>query len=277
MLKKILISMVLLTTTTTFAKELSVQDIRDRYQLNADVYTVHGKRIISGPEVTNYWQPDRETGIIKGDWSSDSNERKFALRYHFQVTNERSIQAVIKEYSSQTSTPDGPEFKNLLEKKEYTLTNLEPIVWKIKNDKGQNLIVRFFVSMRDVTQPISVDSLPVAGNGISVSDNAGFLWAEGVEFNGKYVGLTSHRGTLVLSYVPFADAKELGVAEGNKISIKIDKKFHVSLNGATSFLPAGVTAKVYAAYLPEKKSKSFNSLRTFTSSKEDRIKEVLKK
>jgi hypothetical protein len=269
--------MALLTTTITFAKELSVQDIRDRYQLNADVYAVDGKRIISGPIVTNYWQPDRETGVIQGDWSSDSTNHKFALKYNFQVTNEKFIQAVIEEYRIQTSTPDGPELKKLLEKKEYTLTNLEPIVWKIKNDKGQNLIVRFYVSMRDVTQPISVDSLPMAGNGISVSDNAGFLWAEGVEFNGKYIGLTSHRGTLVLSYAPFADAKELGVAEGNKISIKIDKKFHINFKGATAFLPAGVTAKVYVAYLPEKKSKSFNSLRTFTSSKEDRIKEVLKK
>ena len=201
MLKQILITALLMTTAVASAKELSAQDIRDRYQLNADVYTVDVKRIISGPEATNYWRPDRETGVIKGDWSSDSGDREFALRYHFQVLDDNSIQAVIEEYGSQSPGQSGPEFKDLLEKKEFALTNLEPIVWKIKNNKGHNQIVRFYVSMREVSKPISVDNLPVAGTGISVSDNAGFLWAEGVEFNGRYVGLTSHRGTLALSKV----------------------------------------------------------------------------
>ncbi len=277
MLKQIFITTLMMTTALASAKDLSSEDIRDRYQLNADVYTVDGKRILSGPEVTNYWRPDRDTGIIKGDWSSDSNNRNFQIRYRFQVLDDNSVQAVIEEYGSQTPGQKGPEFKELLSKKEFTLNNLEPIVWKIQNARGKNLVVRFFLSLREVSQPISMDNLPIAGTGISVSDNAGFLWAEGVEFSGRYVGMTSHRGTLALSYVPFAGAKEMGEAEGNQISIKVSKDFQIKLKSATSFLPSGVTAKVYAIYMTDKKSKGFNSLHTFTTNKEDRVKEALKK
>ncbi len=277
MLKQIFIAALMMATAVASAKDLSPEDIRDRYQLNADVYTVDGKRILSGPEVTNYWRPDRDTGIIKGDWSSDSNNRNFHIRYHFQVLDDNSVQAVIEEYGSKTPGQKGPEFKELLSKKEFTLNNLEPIVWKIQNARGKNLVVRFFLSLREFSQPISMDNLPVAGTGISVSDNAGFLWAEGVEFSGRYVGMTSHRGTLALSYVPFAGAKEMGEAEGNQISIKVSKDFQIKLKSATSFLPSGVTAKVYAVYMPDKKSKGFNSLHTFTTNKEDRVKEALKK
>ncbi len=193
------------------------------------------------------------------------------------MLDDNSVQAVIEEYGSQTPGQKGPEFKELLSKKEFTLHNLESIVWKIQNARGKNLVVRFFLSLREVSQPISMDNLPVAGTGISVSDNAGFLWAEGVEFSGRYVGMTSHRGTLALSYVPFTGAKELGEAEGNQISIKVSKDFQIKLKSATSFLPSGVTAKVYAVYMPDKKSKGFNSLRTFTTNKEDRVTEALKK
>lgn len=277
MLKQIFITALLMTTTAASTKELSAQDIRDRYQLNADVYTVDGRRIISGPEATNYWRPDRESGVIKGDWSSDSGSRNFQIRYHFQVLNDNSVRAVIEEYENQHPGQKGPEFNDLLSKKEFTLADLEPIVWKIRNSKGKNLVVRFYLSLREISKPISVNSLPVAGTEISVSDTAGYLWAEGVEFSGRYVGLTSHRGTLALSYVPFAGAKEMGEAEGSQISLKVDKDFRVRLKSATSFLPSGVTAKVYAVYMPDKKSKGFNSLHTFTTNKEDRIKEALRK
>jgi hypothetical protein len=277
MLKQIFIASLLMMASVASAKELSAQDIRDRYQVNGDIYTVDGKRIIAGPEVTNYWRPDPETGIIKGDWSSNFGNHNFQLRYHFQVLNDNSVQAIIEEYGSQTPSQNGPEFKELLSKKEFTLNNLEPIIWKIQSEKGKNLVARFYVSLREVSKPISMDSLPVAGTGISVSDNAGFLWAEGVEFSGRYVGVTSHRGTLALSYVPFAGAKEIGEAEGNQILIKVNKEFQIKLKSATAFLPSGVNAKVYAVYVPEKKSRGFSSLHTFASSTEDRLNEVLKK
>lgn len=78
---------------------------------------------------------------------------------------------------------------------------------------------------------------------------------DNVEFNGRYSGLTSHRGTLAISYSSFPGAKEMGYAEGNQIVINVNKKYQISLRAASAFLPTGVTAKVYAFYNPEKKTR----------------------
>jgi hypothetical protein len=285
MFTKLLPVLTLVIATSASAKELTSQEIKERLQLNADVYVVDstGKRIISGPERAVSWRPHPDTGIISGDWGSDLKGTwittepaggQIALRYKFEVASDGSIKATIEEYGKDN---DAGVFSGLIEHKEFSLQNLEPIVWRVKNVKSVNFVVRFMLSLREVSKPISVDNLPLAGTGISVSDNAGYLWAEDVQFNGKYSGLTSHRGTLALSYIPFKGAKEMGFAEGNQITINIDKKYQINLKGTTSFLPAGVTAKIYAVYLPEKKSKGFNSLHTFDTGKEDRVLEQLKK
>lgn len=187
-----------------------------------------------------------------------------------------AIQASIEEYGSEIQGTNGPEFKDLLSKQEFTINTLEPISWKILNPKSKNLSARIIVSLREVSKPISMVNLPVAGTGISVTDNAGFLWGEDIEFNGSYVGITSHRGTLVLSYTSFPGAKKIGQAEGNQILLDVSKTLRVKLKSATSFLPSGITATVYGSYLPEKKSRGVNSIRTFTTSSETRLGEHLK-
>ncbi|MDZ4662062.1 MAG: hypothetical protein SGJ18_10650 [Pseudomonadota bacterium] len=279
MLQKIALLIALASASIASAKQLSPQDIRDRLQVNADIYLLDqsGKKIVSGPERTNYWKVSPEKGTISGDWSSKFDAGLIAIRQNWQIEDDGTIKVSMEEYSSDSDNRSDPQLKGLLDKKEFVLENLEPIVWKVKNIKNQNFIVRFVPSLREISTPISVDNLPVAGTGISISDNQGYLWADGVEFNGKYTGVTSHRGTLAISYVPFAGAKEMGFAEGNQITLNLDKKFQINLKGATSFLPAGVTAKVYAVYLPEKKSRGFNSLHSFDSSKEERIQATLKK
>ena len=76
---------------------------------------------------------------------------------------------------------------------------------------------------------------------------------------------------------PYIAREFYGVWGDYDVTINIDKKLQINLKSATAFLPAGVTAKVYAIYQPNKKSKGFNSTHSFDSSKEERIQEVLKK
>jgi hypothetical protein len=279
MLQKLVLTMVLASISVASAKQLSAQDIKERLQLNADIYMVDasGKKVLSGPSSVNYWRANAEKGAVSGDWSTQNEDGLIAFRYHWHVEDDSSIKVLLEEYAITSEHRENPEYKNLLEKKEFILENFEPVVWKVKNIKDKNYIVRFIPSLREVSTPISVESLPIAATGVSISDNQGYLWAEDLEFSGKYTGVKSHRGTLGMSYVPFEGAKEMGFAEGNKIILNVDKKFQVTLKAATSFLPAGVTAKVYAIYLPEKKSKGFNSLHSFDSNKEDRFLTSLKK
>lgn len=275
MLRKILLTFFL--TVNAYAANLTVTDIRSRLVLNADIYIMDasGKKIISGPERTNLWKSEITTSqnVFSGGWSSRFEAGLIALEQKWEVLDDGTIKATISEFA----TEDKGKMKGLLEKKEYILNNFEPIVWKVKNIKNINFIVRFFPSLREVSSPTSVTNLPIGGSSMTISDNQGYLWANDVEISGNYIGVTSHRGTLVISYLPFAGAKEMGAAEGNQIILHPDQKFEITLRSLTSFLPAGMIARVYGIYLPEKKSSGLHSLHSFNSNKEEKILETLKK
>lgn len=277
-MKKLLFIVLIASSLIAKATELTPQDIRERLEIKADIYITNdtGEKVISGPVRTNAWSSTPDTNSLDGNWSSRMNEGLIALRHKFMIQKDGSIHATIEEYASDSDKREDPVFKDLIEKKEFVIKNFEPIVWKVKNIKKEKYVVRYIPFLKEISHPISLESLPVAGSGITISDNRGYLWAEGVHFSGKYAGVTSHRGTLILSYVPFAGGKELGFAEGNQIVLSLDKNYKITLKAESSFLPSSVYAKIYAYYSPDKKTKGFNSLHTFDSSSEERIKEMMK-
>jgi hypothetical protein len=279
MFSKIIFSFVLFASLLASAKTLTAQDLRERFEIRADVYILDesGQKLMSGPERTNYWRMNPEKGKIDADWSSKFTYGNAHINFKCQIEDDSNIKISVTEFDRENDESNKTTPPVVLENKSFTLKNFEPVVWKIHNIKDKNMIVRFVPALREVATPVSVDSLPVAGTGISVSDNMGYLWAEGLDFNGKYVGMVTHRGTLILSYVPFDGAKEMGFVEGNQLTLNVNKKFQVNLKSATSFLPAGVIAKVFAYYNPDKKSNGFNSIHSYDTNKESRIKEILQK
>lgn len=280
MLKLFIFSTIIYSVLLASAKDFTAQDIRDRLEVKADIYLTDasGERILSGPQRTNYWRVNPEKGTIDGDWSSKFDEGLIALRQNWSVKNDGTIHVSMEEFAKDSEKRENPILTQSLEKKEFILKNLEPIVWKVKNIKDQKYIVRFVPFLREISTPISFETLPVAGTKISISDNIGYLWAEGVQFSGRYTGVISHRGAIIISYSPFNGSREMGYAEGNQITLNVDKNYQINLKSETSFLPAGLTAKVYAYYNPDKKTKGFNSLNTFDTNKEDRLKkDIFKK
>lgn len=275
-MKKLFLFPVILCASVSFSKNLTAQDLRERLEIRADVYMTDasGEKIISGPETTNYWKVNPEKGGIDGIWTSKMSAGPIIFSQKWIVNDDATIHVTLEEFAEDLGRGHANPLKGSLEKKDFNLKNFEPVVWKVKNIKEQNFVVRFIPTLREISQPVAVDNFPIAGTGITVSDNEGFLWADNVEFNGRYSGLTSHRGTLAISYTSFPGAKEMGYAEGNQIVINANKKYQITLRAASAFLPAGVTAKVYAFYNPDKKSKGVNSLHTFDTNKTDRLNEV---
>lgn len=185
------------------------------------------------------------------------------------MKNDGTIHVFIEEFAKDSEKRESPVLKDSIEKKEFILKNLEPIIWKVKNIKDQKYIVRYIPFLREISTSISFEMLPVAGTGISISDNACYLWAQNVQFTGRYTGVISHRGAIIISFSPFNGSREMGYAEGNQITLNVDKNYQINLKSENSFLPAGLTAKVYAFYNPDKKTKGFNSFNTFDTNKED--------
>lgn len=273
MFKKIFL-LTLLVSSIASAKDLSVQDLRSRLEMSADIYQVEGKKIISGPERTTLKKINSESGEIDGNWGAGFSFGDINLRYNYKVQEDGSIKATIEEFAK--SDKEG-NFSGSLDKKEIVLENFEPIIWKVKNIKDKNFVVRFILTVKEVSNPVAIEKIPISGTNMIVSDSAGYLWARNTSLDGNYVSVRTHRGTIAMSYVPFKGSKELGSAEGNEINLAIDKNFKIQVKSETSFLPAGMVAKVYAIYLPEVKSKGVNSINSSSSSHEDRFLERLKR
>jgi hypothetical protein len=279
-MKKLIILTALFVTSLAHAGEsYTAKDIKDRLEIRADVYALDesGTKLIEGPKRSNYWKSNKE-GRIHGDWSSNfGKDESIMLRMEFVVNDDSTISVTLSEFGTMTEKPGGhPEFSNVLQEKKLVLKDFEPITLVSKGIKNKHVVVRYIPALREVSEPISLDSLPVAGKGIRISDNKGYLWAEGMDLNGKYIGVTSHRGTLVVSYVPFKGAHEMGSVDGNVMNLNIGSDYKIKMTSESSFLPAGVTAKVYAIYLPDRKSSGFNSVHSFDTGKEDRALENIK-
>jgi len=273
MFKKLLLLSILVSSIAS-AKDLSVKDLRERLEMSADIYQVDGKKIVSGPERTTLKRTNSETGEIEGSWSSGFNFGDIILRYNYKVQEDGTIKATIEEFAK--SDKDG-NFSESLDKKELVLENFEPIVWKVKNIKDKTFIVRFILTVREISSPVAIEKIPVSGTNIMVTDSAGYLWSRNTNLDGNYISVRTHRGSIAMSYVPFKGAKEMGSAEGNEINLTVDKNFKIQVKSETAFLPAGMVAKVYAIYLPEVKSKGVNSINSSSSSDEGRFLERLRR
>ena len=269
----------LLVASLAVAAPLSPKEIRERLELRTDIYELDaaGDAVIGGPIRTGYSRMNAETGELKGDWSSrlEGNTVFVGIRYDFKVGDKGQITARIEQYSGRGVEDVDPKLKDLVKRDEISVRNLQPIVLKIESVKAKNFVARFVLSLREISRPISVDNLPIAGVGITVSDSKGYLWAQGAEFSGKFSGLVTHRGAIAFSYLPFAGATEMGMAEGNTITLSPEKGYTITLKAEQAFLPSGVAAKVYAMYRPNRKTSGFNSLHTFDTQTEKRISEVM--
>lgn len=269
-----------LSCAFAFAKDLTPQEIRDRLEVRADIYTFDstGKKILSGPAITYQWRTNADTGTIKGDFSTNlgSDDKTLAFRQLWEVTNDGHIKVTLEEYAEIVGEAANPDFKKLLEHKDFVVQNFEPFVWIIKNSKN-HYVLRFFPYLRELSDPVAISDLPVSGKDLIVTDSDGYLWLDGGQMSGRFAGLTSHRGTVVMSYSSFKGAKPMGTAEGSLISLKPNKDYTINVKSSSAFLPAGMSAKVYGLYLPNRRSNGLNSVRTFTSSKEKNILDALER
>ncbi|MBC7370987.1 MAG: hypothetical protein H7326_05440 [Bdellovibrionaceae bacterium] len=273
---KYLISyLLLLATSNAFAESYTAKDIRDRLEINADIYQVENGRVVRGPMRTNTWRLSPEGAMSSSDWTSEFEENSYiGLNVKMDVTDDGVVKLSVAEYPK--SSDQGKKLiGNPLDKKEFLLKDFEAVSWKVKNIKDRNFFVRFVPSLRQLSKFEDVVSLPVSGTRLNVADTAGFLWTSEGDLEGKYIGMTTHRGTIAISYLPFKGATEIGTAEGKEIRLNVKTNLVVTLRSETDFLPVGTRAKVYGVYNPKLKTGRVNSVHSFSSDKVDRIQQVL--
>lgn len=278
-LNRLIAACVLLIGTTAHAdsKSLTRDQLRERLEVKGEIFVLDasGKQLLVAPGRTALWRFSSKNEPMQINFGSSSNDYgQIYLHQVWDVLADGSIHVVIEEFAKQIDDPKTGSFKKhegLLKKAEFTIENFAPITWKVQNIGDKNVVMRLTPSLRDDVEARTLSTFPIAGKDVTVTDSQGYAWADHASFEGTYVGLTTHRGTIVLSYQMFPGAKEIGRALGNDIEVKLADDLKVYLRSDSAFLPATVRAKVYGLYVADKRSSGPRSVISFDTSTEDRL------
>ena len=259
---------------------LSLEQLKSRFEVKGEIFYFDsdGKKLLSEGSEWRSWKPRiiNEQSQIESQWSSKSLQNgDFAIHHSWTIQDDGSIKVLIEEFSKEEEgkKADGErdtKFTDLLKKEEKILTDFSSISWvSIRPNQKRRVVVRFTPYLSKGKELKKMTELPISGSEILITDNQGNLWTEHNTLSGKYVGFTTRKGSIFMSYYPFKGATEIGFAFGNRIELHLEGKKVATLTSQTAFLPDEVRAIVYGIYRPDQKTGRLSSTHTRTSNEED--------
>lgn len=274
------LGVILFTHAQARCEDSSLQKLKSRFEVIGEIFYFDssGKHLLAEGAEWRSWKPRAITGNlqIESQWSSDSKQgESFAVHHSWTIENDGSIKVLIEEYgkTEEIKTADGQNsvnFTNLLKKEETILKDFAPVTWiSVKPGQARRVVIRFTPRLSKDKEIKQLTELPISGTSVLITDNEGNLWTENNDMSGKYVGFTTHNGSIFISYYPFQGASEMGFASGHKIELRLAGKKTATLTSQTAFLPEDVRATVYGIYRPLQRTGRTGSTHTRTSSKEE--------
>ena len=264
------------------ASGLSRSDLIERIRIRADVLVMSddGKHINEVGDETRLLSGFSPEGKFKRDWSSNSsNYGSFKLRHEWTVDEKGTVHVKFEEFSEEeidSKTGLSKDFKNPIGKEEHDVVDFAAILYPVKAIKGKRVVLRFIPEISPDFRAEKIGKFKLMGHGVSIYDAEGMLWASDLEMGAEYSAISTHRGTLVLSYAPFKGSEPAGVASGKRITIRMKDYPRVTLQSESDFVPEGMNARVFVKYMKERRTEALNSVRQHESSSEERMLDRLK-
>jgi len=265
-------------------KPLTPEEIQSRLEIKGEIYVLDtsGKHLQYANCCVSTWRSSSDKAPIDSHWGSSSNRfGSVYLHHRWTVEPDGSIKVLVEEYGKEVNdraTGNAHEFKNLLARKTLTLVDFAPITWDVQNNHKQHVVVRLTPSLRVQDPLVDASAMPIAGRDITVIDSQGYAWVNGFgRLDGTYVALATFRGTIAMSFKPFKGAAPVGTASGNLVTLAFPGDLRLTVRSATDFLPAWRRAKVYALYLPDRRTSSIHSTNGSDSSDEQHFLDAIQK
>lgn len=270
------------------ASALTPQEICQRLEVLNDVYVTVSK----GGGLINKMASERKIRFVGSDgedespkkdagpavcrsqsrWSSHSSAFDGALLLDVDVSvlPSGALAAKIRQYAETPSKtdPKRADYGKLIAEENFAFPDMGAAIFVSKLHTKERVIVRLVPRIAEDESPRDVGDLPLALEHGHIVDNKGNAWARNIGFEGKYVGITTAQGALMLSYYPFAGAKVLGFARGSEIVLQPKPGLVLQMSSSTPLLGSGQSNKVYGIYIPEKKTDSHSKQGVFSLGKE---------
>lgn len=256
-------------------KELTPQQISNRLHIRGEILVLNkeGTRILNFGQEHRVWEMNGQLQEpLVSYWSfQQKGLPRIALRHEWRVLSSGQLELKVQQFDQMDrSSGSGIKTGKLLKEDVQVIKNFAAYDFEVTTQSPQKVLVRMTPLLWPDLPTWKVGDLPFAAKDAVVYDSQGNVWSLGVEGDrpSKFFGMTTHRGTLMLSFHPFKDAEVLGEAKGQRIKLKLPK-LRVFLASKAHFVPGDIKADVYGKFLPNLKTEKMTSVRTFTSNKED--------
>ncbi len=262
-------------------KNFTNKELRERFGVSGFVYvlTPDGKKLLSQGHEIREWSFGSK-GDLVSNWSFSSDTiEKFALKHHWKIEANGEISVHIQQYDEiiPVKGEKEPKYGKLIREEKLVVQNFSSIVWEVSMNNKQKVVIKLDPHIKENESLTQIGKLPIAGKDIVAIDNKNQVWLQSATFSAEYVAITTAKGTMYLSYLPFKGSSEIGSAKGNRLQIKVSDAHTLSLVNTTTFLPEGLKAKVYGKIDLNKKSSSPNSVHISASDQEKEFLEVFEK
>lgn len=243
-------------------KNISHESFRSRFRIKGDIYVVDstGKKLLTPTTESREWQLGPKGDQIENTWSvAAKGINEIAIKHVWKVNKDHSIDVTIQQFEH--ANRDEADLKKysygkLLREENFKIDNFAPLSWVAESSKNHRVILRFSPEILATGDEENISQIRIGGDRRSfiVMDNQGYLWSDNARFGGILAGLTSHRGSFIMSFYPFSGSKELGVATGKIIELNLTEDLKVKILSDTDVVPGEMRAKVYGKYMPNVKT-----------------------
>lgn len=261
----------------TEGKLIPAEKLRYQFEIRGRilVFDSTGKRLQFLGNEERVWRFNNDKPITSV-WSfKQKGLPDVALEHEWQVSPEGVLQTKIKQFDSveylKNAKDQNVKFGKLLKEKTIDVENFGSVSWIVSQTDKQRVVALFDLNLwKNKGDGLDLGALPISSSRLTIYDNKGNLWATGLDNaseNNIFYSVSTHQGTVYLSYKPFKGGKMIGNVEKNRIKID-DGKTKLTIESANPLVPQYVLGKVYAYIDLNDKTESLNQVRSNSSSDE---------
>ena len=257
----------------TEARHVNYEKLRYWLEIRGEilVFDKTGTHLLYEVDEERSWKFGGDKPIL-ANWSYKRKSLpEVALQHEWQMGPDGKLTAKIQQFASLERNGKEIKYGKLVKSKEFMIENFNSLTWVIEQNDSVRVVAKFDPHIWSETEPSDAGALPIASQRMTIYDSKGNLWASRLDTSGGkniYFGVTTHRGSVYLSYLPFRGAKLIGIAEKSRIKLE-DGGTKLFIESNENFLPREMVANVYGYFDFSKKTDSYQSVRSNGSDKED--------
>lgn len=251
---------------------LTAKQLRERFVLEGEIFVSNADGVLLYKASESRMWRFGKTGDLTSNWSYKSNNIPYVgLRHEWSIGKDGAITASLKQYDKISRVPRNRDvtFGKLLQKKDITVKNFEPVTVVLHKDSKQTVVARLTPRLDEVERLVDVKGLPISLRSPVVYDSKGQVWAQGLDLEGRFVAMTTHKGRFAVSFEPFDGAKEIGSVSGNEIKINHKKDLTLFVRSEAPIITTQQPAKLYGRVDLDKRTHKINSVGSSSSGDEE--------